>query len=171
MKSKKTHSLWLRALWGFLTGLIGSQDSLNSQTTGSTFSSGKRKKNKQSCSFCSFFSDGRRFVFLTPTLLTHAAPERQQRYSEGVNHTLTQCIPSFPLSFCLSFISFLRIGGGGGGGVVGAAGAWENKNSWKKERMEKEEKTERKREEEEEGGQKLKWMAFFLTATSGWRDR
>lgn len=151
MKSKKTHSLWLRALWGFLTGLIGSQDSLNSQTTGSTFSSGKRKKNKQSCSFCSFFSDGRRFVFLTPTLLTHAAPERQQRYSEGVNHTLTQCIPSFPLSFCLSFISFLRIGGGGGGGLsvlleLEKTKTPGRKREWRKRRRQKEREKKKKRE-------------------------
>lgn len=43
-----------RGFVGVLTGLIGSRISLNRQTTGSTFSSGKRKKNKQRRSFFSF---------------------------------------------------------------------------------------------------------------------
>ena len=101
------------AVWGGSTGLFGSRNSLNRQTSGSTLSSGERKKNKPSSSFCSFFSRGWSFVSLASTLLTHAAPERHQRCSEGVNQTLSQCIPSFPLSFCLSLISFLLMGGGG----------------------------------------------------------
>lgn len=43
-------------------------------------------------------------------------------------------------------------------------------NPWKKERIEKEEKTERKREEERRRAE-VKVNGFFVTATSGWRDR
>lgn len=79
------------------------------------------------------------FFSFPSALLTHAAPERQQRYTEGVNHTLAQCIPSFPLSFCLPFISFLLMGGGGG--VV----ELEKTKTPGRKRMEKEEKKERER--------------------------
>lgn len=70
----------------------------------------REKKNKQSRSFCSFCSDRSVsvFVFFLHRLCWHM-------HTEEVNHTLSQCIPSFPLSFCLPFISFLLMGGGGGG--------------------------------------------------------
>lgn len=140
--------------------MMGSRNSLSRQTPGSTFSSGKRKKNKQSCSLWRFFSGGR-------TLLTHAAPERQQRYTGGVNHTLTQCIPAFPLSFVfLSFLFFLWGPEGYGGGYGGDGGACENKNPGRKrERRERgEDRKGERRNRRRKGGQKLRRRRHEWTA-------
>lgn len=63
---------------------------------------------------------------------------------------------SFPLSFCLSFISFLLIEGGGGGEVL--LELEKTKTLEERERMEKEEKMEKRemKKKKKEGGQKLK---------------
>lgn len=130
---------------------MGSWNSLNRQTTGSTFSSGKRKKNKQSCSFCSFFSNGL-------TLLTHAAPERQEIHWRGQSytHSMHSFLPPELLSFSHFFSSYGRRRGGDR-----AAGAWENKNPGRmREQRKRRRQKEREEKKKKEGGQKLKWMAF-----------
>lgn len=124
----------------FRWGPLGSQKSLNRQTTGSTFSSGKRKKNKQSCSFCGFFSVGQRFFFFFFHIASaDTCSPRKATKIHWRGQSYTHSMHSFLPPELLSSFHFLSSYGRWRRWGVGAAGAWENKNPERK-RMEKEEK-------------------------------